>query len=349
MCNSVCSMLWYWFHCCYFLWDRVTKCRCRLSSYIWCQEWDGDWDKERKADGRAYRNITHHIAGARAVTGTVSPWASQPVQSEIGTAGRGAARTAGGALTTVFWRAGATGSGSEANCGGVDRQAGQNGGEFELWLEAKLCSFIQEPLPQVVKAESPEKSCLRTAGMEPSCHSLLVAGFLVEPWCHQVSPADSSTGDWVKAPKLGTEVTLNLNSTARCSALGATMADPCGKPTTPSSHQWLEGGWEGYLSSCKSERSCFDCIDCIEYLPPESLYSYDAPVSALEICFGSAHQAELHRVCFKAKLRKRDEDLPKLAEDIEWLALLAYPQVTWSMLDLLAKDQFILLSTKTWG
>ena len=246
MCNSVCSMLWYWFHCCYFLWDRVTKCRCRLSSYIWCQEWDGDWDKERKADGRAYRNITHHIAGARAVTGTVSPWASQPVQSEIGTAGRGAARTAGGALTTVFWRAGATGSGSEANCGAVDRQAGQNGGEFELWLEAKLCSFIQEPLPQVVKAESPEKSCLRTAGMEPSCHSLLVAGFLVEPWCHQVSPADSSTGDWVKAPKLGTEVTLNLNSTTRCSALGATMADPCGKPTTPSSTRMLAhiNGWK---------------------------------------------------------------------------------------------------------
>ena len=52
-------------------------------------------------------------------------------------------------------------------------------------------------------------------------------------------------------------------------------------------------------------------------LPPESLYSYDALVSALETCFGSAHQAELHRVCFKAKLRKRDEDLPELAEDIK--------------------------------
>ena len=51
-------------------------------------------------------------------------------------------------------------------------------------------------------------------------------------------------------------------------------------------------------------------------LPPESLYSYDALVSALETCFGSAHQAGLHRVHFKARLRKRDEDLPELAEDI---------------------------------
>ena len=118
--------------------------------------------------------------------------------------------------------------------------------EERVWtLEAKLCSFIREPLPQVVKAELPEKSCLRTAGMEPSCHSHL-AGFLVEPWCHQVSPTDSSTGDWVKALKLGTEVTVNLNSTARCSALEATMADPCGKPTTPSSTRMLAhiNGWK---------------------------------------------------------------------------------------------------------
>ena len=53
------------------------------------------------------------------------------------------------------------------------------------------------------------------------------------------------------------------------------------------------------------------------------------------------HTLELHRVCFKARSRRRDEDLPELAEDIEWIARLAYPQATQSMLDLLAKDQFI--------
>ena len=58
-------------------------------------------------------------------------------------------------------------------------------------------------------------------------------------------------------------------------------------------------------------------LTVLNNLPPESLYSYDAPVSALEICFGSARQAELHRVRFKARLRKTDEDLPELAEDIK--------------------------------
>lgn len=76
-------------------------------------------------------------------------------------------------------------------------------------------------------------------------------------------------------------------------------------------------------------------------IPPKSPYSYDALVSALETCFGSAHQAEFHQVRFKAKSRRRDEDLPELAEDIEWLVRLAYPQTTLSMLDLLAKDQFV--------
>ena len=82
-------------------------------------------------------------------------------------------------------------------------------------------------------------------------------------------------------------------------------------------------------------------LTVLNNIPPESLYSCDALVSALETRFGSAHQVELYRVRFKAKSRRRDEDLPELAEDIELLAHLAYLQTTQSMLDLLAKDQFI--------
>ena len=95
-------------------------------------------------------------------------------------------------LPTVFWRVGATGSGSEANCGAVDRQAGENGEESSN-SGGQVVLIHSRTL---VKAKLPEKLCLRTAGMEPSCHSPLFAGFLVEPWCHQVSPADNSTGDW---------------------------------------------------------------------------------------------------------------------------------------------------------
>ena len=115
----------------------------------------------------------------------------------------------------------------------------------------------------------------------------------------------------------------SLNSTARCSALGATVPDPRGMPTTPSSTRMLAriNGWK------EEEKATYLPVSLkvpaltvwtvLNDLPPESLYSYDALVSALETCFGSAHQAELHRVRFKARLRKRDEDLPELAEDIE--------------------------------
>ena len=82
-------------------------------------------------------------------------------------------------------------------------------------------------------------------------------------------------------------------------------------------------------------------LTVLNNIAPESLYSYDALVSALETRFGSAHQAELHCVCFKARSRRRDEDLPELTEDIELLARLAYPQTTQSMMDLLAKDHAV--------
>ncbi len=73
----------------------------------------------------------------------------------------------------------------------------------------------------------------------------------------------------------------------------------------------------------------------------EDLYSYDALVAALETRFGTAHQAELHRARLKTRARRRDEDLPELAEDVECLARLAYPEVNRPMLEVLAKDHFI--------
>ena len=46
-------------------------------------------------------------------------------------------------------------------------------------------------------------------------------------------------------------------------------------------------------------------------------------------------------VHFKARTCRRDEDLPEMAKDIERLSRLTYPDTTQSMLDILAKDQFI--------
>ena len=91
--------------------------------------------------------------------------------------------------------------------------------------------------------------------------------------------------------------------------------------TTPSStwmlahiNSWKEEEKATYLSLKGPALTVLTVLTVLNNIAPES---YDASVSALETCFGSARQAELHRVRFKARLRKRDEDLPELAEDIE--------------------------------
>ena len=65
-------------------------------------------------------------------------------------------------------------------------------------------------------------------------------------------------------------------------------------------------------------------------------------MASLESRFGTAHQTELNRSRLKSRSRKRDEGLPALAEDVERLTRLAYPDAAAQpMWDLLAKDRFI--------
>ena len=68
---------------------------------------------------------------------------------------------------------------------------------------------------------------------------------------------------------------------------------------------------------------------------------YKALVSGLQSRFGSGHQAEIARVSFKNRVRRRDETLPELAEDIERLGRLAYPNASDEVKDSLELDQFI--------
>ena len=76
-------------------------------------------------------------------------------------------------------------------------------------------------------------------------------------------------------------------------------------------------------------------------LPAGKRCDYKALTSALQNRFGSGHQAELNRAKFRGRYRQRDEILPALAEDVERLARLAYPDAEESMIVTLAKDQFI--------
>ncbi len=76
-------------------------------------------------------------------------------------------------------------------------------------------------------------------------------------------------------------------------------------------------------------------------LPEERRNNYEALVAALQNRFGTAHQAELHRMKLKNRVRKREESLPELVEDVERLVRLAYPDAAPTILEVLAKDHFV--------
>ena len=76
-------------------------------------------------------------------------------------------------------------------------------------------------------------------------------------------------------------------------------------------------------------------------LPEEQRNNFSALSAALKNRFGNNHQAELNRAHLRGRSKRRDETLPELAEDIERLTRLAYPEAAEVMVIVLAKDQFI--------
>ena len=58
-------------------------------------------------------------------------------------------------------------------------------------------------------------------------------------------------------------------------------------------------------------------VNMLNGIPANQLYDYNTLLAALEACFG--HQAELNRMKLKNRVRKREEGLTELAEDVEKL------------------------------
>lgn len=102
-------------------------------------------------------------------------------------------------------------------------------------------------------------------------------------------------------------------------------------------NQWNDEQKGNYLATSLKGSA----LTVLGNLATETRQDYRALVAALESRFGAAHQQELHRTKFKNRLRRREESLQELAEDIERLARLAYPLALEDMKDLLAKEQFI--------
>lgn len=76
-------------------------------------------------------------------------------------------------------------------------------------------------------------------------------------------------------------------------------------------------------------------------ISPDHKGDYATLVAALNRRFGSAHQADLNKAKLNGRVKKRDESLPELAEDVERLTRLVYPDASAEMLEVLSKDQFI--------
>ena len=76
-------------------------------------------------------------------------------------------------------------------------------------------------------------------------------------------------------------------------------------------------------------------------LPPEQRGSYEALTTALDTRFGLSHWIELNRMWLKARIRRRDESLAELTENVKHLMHLAYPEAAEAMVEVLPKDQLV--------
>ena len=81
-------------------------------------------------------------------------------------------------------------------------------------------------------------------------------------------------------------------------------------------------------------------VNVLSGIPSGQLYDYNTLLAAIEARFGNGHQAELNRMKLKNRVRKR-EGLTELAEDVEKLIRLAYPDADPAMMEVLGIDHFI--------
>ena len=98
-------------------------------------------------------------------------------------------------------------------------------------------------------------------------------------------------------------------------------------------------GWSEAEKAAVSLRG--SALNVLTNLPEKQRRSYSALVRVLKNRFGTGHQAELNRAKLRTRMRRHDETLPSLAEDVERLTRLAYPNAAEEMITTLSRDQFV--------
>ena len=103
-----------------------------------------------------------------------------------------------------------------------------------------------------------------------------------------------------------------------------------------------ENGWNQHTRSIKLACSLRGRAQALlSDLTPEIRKNYDRLVNTLTERFEPQNQCEIYKTQLKQRIRKRDEGLPELAQDIKHLTRMAYPSAFMDLRDTLSKDSFI--------
>ena len=102
-------------------------------------------------------------------------------------------------------------------------------------------------------------------------------------------------------------------------------------------HGWKDSDRVGELVACLKGPA----LEVFTHLPSADQLQYERLVAALEQRFGQTNQSLWFRSQFRRRTRNPGESLPALAQDLERLASLAYPNAVQSLKDSLATEQFL--------
>ncbi len=152
---------------------------------------------------------------------------------------------------------------------------------------------------------------------------------------HRPPPGNAST----PCRQLGEE-----NQPAECNAISARGADySAGRPVQKPTIFDGRSSWEAYMTQFEivAEINQWDGPDKAAFLATSLRGPALTVLSNLPLESRVHYPSELHRMKLRNHVRCRDETLPELAEDIEKLARLAYPEAPIEVVETLTKDQFI--------
>ena len=101
-------------------------------------------------------------------------------------------------------------------------------------------------------------------------------------------------------------------------------------------------GWGDRQKAIELATSLRDqAVGVLATLAPHQRYDYQSLVAALEARFEPRHQTEMHRAGLRTRLRKRNEPLMALAQDLKKLTRKAFPTANQELCEQLTLNYFI--------